>query len=369
MTYVVMWNEPYGMDSEDPTRTITYSATTTRTAGPQSITVAHGLAGDRGNVGAAIRMTPTVTEGGSLTTTLTASDDSTAILTDLPEEPPIGATPENVASTDEYVPSYEIFTASISEPTKAPSTNLSSTDATSSEASAATSLAALRTGTTTADSDGISLGAAASVGVVCAIVGAIIAGLVALLLYRRRGRRIRHVNIPQDSSLDMHGYSFSSAKSTGTSVICLSQRDSVLQLDQQLPPPQDFNELAIQMQGIYARISDHAHRFFSNGEPSTPKPHPNDSDLAFKISQLLHPDPSIDPGHLAMLLLKPTSRPAAIRFILAWSILKNIELNSPPLTTLLPPELSECLQAMSHTGDQDSSKPILFRPLKHSYVC
>ena len=50
---------------------------------------------------------------------------------------------------------------------------------------------------------------------------------------------------------------------------------------------------------------------------------------------------------VSALLQHGQTRAATLRHIIAWSILQNVRSSGAPETTLLPPEISECMSSMS----------------------
>jgi hypothetical protein len=76
--------------------------------------------------------------------------------------------------------------------------------------------------------------------------------------------------------------------------------------------------------------------------------------LKQRLIGLLGQNSSVGAQKLAILLRDRRTRAAGLRHLLAWSILENIRSTGAPETTLLPPEISECMSSM--TGMQGNAR-------------
>jgi len=72
------------------------------------------------------------------------------------------------------------------------------------------------------------------------------------------------------------------------------------------------------------------------------------------LDDILRPESPIGLKKLSDLLQNDRTRAASLRHVIAWSILQNIKSSGAPETTLLPPEISECMSSM--TGMQGDLK-------------
>ena len=72
------------------------------------------------------------------------------------------------------------------------------------------------------------------------------------------------------------------------------------------------------------------------------------------LDDILRPESPMGLKKLSDLLQNDRTRAASLRHVIAWSILQNIKSSGAPETTLLPPEISECMSSM--TGMQGDLK-------------
>jgi hypothetical protein len=65
------------------------------------------------------------------------------------------------------------------------------------------------------------------------------------------------------------------------------------------------------------------------------------------LDEVLGPESPMSVKKVSALLQHDQTRAASIRHIIAWSILQNVRSSGAPETTLLPPEISECMSSMT----------------------
>lgn len=261
---------------------------------------------------------------------------STALSTSTPQPSPV------VVS----IPSTSIslaFTRSAAQ-----HSSISSTSASSSPASSAS--AASATKSPVAHRSAITSGDAAGIGIACAFGGAILSALLLYLCFGKKRHRPYVARTPSRGPSMRHRQYSGSGKSPETVLMPLARSGSELLFHSKLPPPLPERELASSMSSFGTMIKNHANSYFSGSEAENGF-HPQDASLQL-LAQLLGNTSPYGPKTVNSLLANARSRAAAVRFILAWAILPNIEPTSPPENTLLPPELAQCLQAMRapHVG-------------------
>ena len=72
-----------------------------------------------------------------------------------------------------------------------------------------------------------------------------------------------------------------------------------------------------------------------------------ESDSTRVLDEILGPESPIGVKKVSALLQHDQTRAASLRHIIAWSILQNVRSSGAPETTLLPPEISECMSSMT----------------------
>lgn len=96
---------------------------------------------------------------------------------------------------------------------------------------------------------------------------------------------------------------------------------------------------------LNSSIADYAQRSMSlNGRP---KLLAVESLSGRVLNEILGPESPISVKKVSALLQHDQTRAAGLRHIIAWSILQNIGGSGTPETTLLPPEISECMSSMT----------------------
>ena len=145
------------------------------------------------------------------------------------------------------------------------------------------------------------------------------------------------------------------SKNPNMAMLPLTGTDSGAILDSKLPPATQDRDITGDFSRLSTVIKNHAHSYYGTSGTQLQK---GDTISGRNAHQLLGSDALIDARTLSSLLANSRSRLAAVRYIIAWTIIRNIELSGPPETTLLPPELAECMQAMSSSSsDPDSELP------------
>jgi hypothetical protein len=109
-------------------------------------------------------------------------------------------------------------------------------------------------------------------------------------------------------------------------------------------PPSD-DELVAMFTQLNTSISDYAQECMS--------PNLRSQLLATKtassrvLDELLGLGSPLGVSRIFSLLQNDQTRGAALRHIIAWSMLQNVRGSGAPETTLLPPEISECMSSMT----------------------
>jgi len=179
---------------------------------------------------------------------------------------------------------------------------------------------------------GLSNGAAAGVGIGCAIGGAILALIAIALFTQCRKRRpndisnIAYQNTPQAKASDDY-------ESKSTSVIPLVdvpiERADDSQIKKSLT---DLNEL------INQHVENHYHNQTFTGQPAG---------LERELSKCgFNGAGSESAGYMASILIDPRTRGAGIRKLIAYVILAHSQPNAPKLLSLLPGSISGVSRAM-----------------------
>jgi hypothetical protein len=109
------------------------------------------------------------------------------------------------------------------------------------------------------------------------------------------------------------------------------------------PLPED--ELLAQYARLRSVISDHANGYINDQNRSFVR-RPDPSFIQW-LEVLTGPQSVIPALRLATMLLDRRTQAGALRFLFAWTILENVRSSGAPETTLLPPEISECMSSMA----------------------
>lgn len=191
-------------------------------------------------------------------------------------------------------------------------------------------------------SAGLSKGQAAGLAVGCLFAGAIIAIAVVCIFTRRYRRRSmilpkrKRTRVP-DSDPDK--------PSSATILRHLEKQSASPSFDLLLAPPIPDSELLTMFKKLQELITSHVERYLADNTPSDTRN--LDSSFNQRLSDLAGPACLLGPHNLAKMLLERQTQSITAKHLLAKSILSNIESSGPPETTLLPPELSECMASMA----------------------
>lgn len=121
----------------------------------------------------------------------------------------------------------------------------------------------------------------------------------------------------------------------------------------QVPPQQVFlrrprvapHELVNGFRSLKISINSHVHEFMG-GQHHLPS-HNIDQSLIANTRDVVGLHSSLDAQRLIAMLADRKTRCEAMQHLFAWTILDKIRISGPPETTLLPPEISECMSSMS----------------------
>ena len=215
--------------------------------------------------------------------------------------------------------------------------------------STTTSIQHTTSSSTTPKSGGVSSGVAAGIGIGCAVAGAILAAIALFFLMRRRrrseARQPRTSSLPRQEKRSSGGPSYPE-----TTLAPVAKSNTMSAVEAALAPPMQDRDISGDMSKLGIAIKNHAHSYYSG----TIGPQALTTGSERAISSLLGSDAPMSSTDLAALLSNPKSTTTAVRFLIGWSILRRVELSCPPETSLLPPELAECLEGMkSFQGNGD----------------
>lgn len=199
------------------------------------------------------------------------------------------------------------------------------------------------TGSSAQNSSGISTGAAAGIGIGCAAAGALLAAVIVLLCIRRRRRSHVTRSISRGPSMRANAYS------SGGGGVALGAASKVgptptVTVEKALEPPMQDSEVQGLTQRLGTAIKNHAQSYYV---PRGTGPVSGVKVSAERVTALLGASAPVRAEELAGMLASAQARMAGVRFLIAWSILRNM--NGDPETSLLPPELAESLEVI-HAG-------------------
>ncbi|GAB7323954.1 hypothetical protein MBLNU13_g07368t2 [Cladosporium sp. NU13] len=112
-----------------------------------------------------------------------------------------------------------------------------------------------------------------------------------------------------------------------------------------LARPSSDDELVAMFTQVNSSIADYAQMWISPNTRSQLLA--TESDSTQVLNEILGPESPISVKKVSALLQYDQTRAASLRHIIAWSILQNVRSTGAPETTLLPPEISECISSMT----------------------
>jgi hypothetical protein len=191
--------------------------------------------------------------------------------------------------------------------------------------------------------NGLSTGQAVGLAIGCLIAGVLIAAIAAWLLARWKRNRTELSARPQRRSSTTENGVDKRFSSTVMHHIGKSSLNPNFDALLARPLPED------ELLALYARlrglISEHANGYISEQNRSfVRRPDPS---FIQRLEVLVGPQSVVPALRLATMLLDRRTQASALRFLFAWTILENVRSSGAPETTLLPPEISECMSSMA----------------------
>ena len=180
---------------------------------------------------------------------------------------------------------------------------------------------------------GVSSGAAAGIGIGCAIAGALLAAIGVCFLMRRRrshGRptAVASANIAGKSS----GYSSRYDNDDGAVALRSMPASAINRL---LPQPLDDNTIGREFSKLGTALKNHAQTYYASGGDNVAT-----ADTS-AIHRLLGSGSSLESGTIADLLAHTDTRVSATRYLLGWPAIQRID------NDLLPPGVAACMSGMT----------------------
>ncbi|KAM0721114.1 hypothetical protein Q7P37_003400 [Cladosporium fusiforme] len=197
--------------------------------------------------------------------------------------------------------------------------------------------------------DGLVPGPTAGLAVGCVLAGVILAIAAACVMARKRRRRVQGPPARfRVRSLD------SDKQSSSTILRSIEKPRSSKGFDQLLTPPIPDRELLAMFNRLKRLLTNHAEKFLATGTlAATPKPDPSSNQ---RLTDLMGPECLVGPHSLSAMLVGRQTKISGAKHLLAKSILGNIESSGLPETTILPPELSECMASMAGMKNEAQGK-------------
>jgi hypothetical protein len=200
------------------------------------------------------------------------------------------------------------------------------------------------------DHRGFSIGQTAGLAIGCIAVGAAIATLVACILVCRRRRA--EILLSARSIRNMSALDNGLDKRSPPIVLKRIERPpSYVAIDALLARPTSDQDVVAMFTQINNSIADYVQKYVDRDWVPVST---IDYSLKHRLGELLGQNSPVGAQKLANLLRDRRKRVAGLQHLLAWSILENISSTGAPETTLLPPELSECMSSM--TGMQSNMR-------------
>ncbi|KAI4122381.1 MAG: hypothetical protein LQ338_005854 [Usnochroma carphineum] len=189
-------------------------------------------------------------------------------------------------------------------------------------------------------SKSVSPGAAAGIGVGCAVAGALIAAaIVALLFWRRRRRRPARSDV-----IALNGFG-----SVEKSVASPDPSSPEGAIERNLPQPAEDQALGGEMSRLRTSIKNHVQSYYhTNGVRGS-------VDQA-ALGIVAAGNMPLIASTLGSLLSNPSTRITAIRFCIAWVAISRIDYNCEPSRSFLPPEIASCLVSIAGAREDPSTR-------------
>ncbi|KAL9597511.1 MAG: hypothetical protein Q9219_005093 [cf. Caloplaca sp. 3 TL-2023] len=192
-----------------------------------------------------------------------------------------------------------------------------------------------------ASSNSISPGAAAGIGIGCAIAGALIAAAILAFFFRRRTRRhepSRSEVVPLNGFAPVEKTISTPDPSTPASLV-----------DRNLPQPIGDQALGGELSHLRASIRDHVQNYYHTDNVL------GSVDQA-ALGVIAAGNMPLIASSLASLLSNPATRLIAVRFCIAWVALSRIDHSCEPDRSFLPPEIAGCLVSIAGAREDPSTR-------------
>ncbi|EME40488.1 hypothetical protein DOTSEDRAFT_55692 [Dothistroma septosporum NZE10] len=318
--------------SESPIRTTTLTSWTGSVPIPITLTL---WTADTAISSTTSQMSPATTADGEISTSATPS--TTTFATRSVEIPPS---------------SHQLMRASPTKSSSAPSStsspDIGSTTARSNgQVGTSTSVTVLSNATELSNTRRYVLSpkAVVGIGVGSAVIGAVMAACLFLFILHKK----RKASIVQRKRLDTYqDHSDSFSGTTAVAIVEKADLSTTLNKDADLLSPASDFELQEDFNRLNASIRTYAETYCTAAPElsSLAQDHSVHANNLDGLPELLSPDCPLSEIAVDSLLKNPTTRLPAIRFLIAWNILTNISPSAPLSSTLLPPEISRCLEAL-----------------------
>lgn len=200
-------------------------------------------------------------------------------------------------------------------------------------------------------SPNVSSGVLAGIGIAGAVVGAVLATFVLCFLVVRRRTATKSESTNGSRRLQSEKMSLSNVRMPLVRRSARPAAKTAGFIEAPILPPLQDSEIGAGLLSFGTSIANHVHSFF-NDTWATGSIDVNQDYLA----QLLGPHTPRSVEEITFLLVEPSTRATAVRFLLAWCILQHIQTGDDPCRSLLPPEVAESLESMHARIREDKSK-------------
>jgi hypothetical protein len=289
--------------------------------------------------------------------------------------PPQSVSPEQ-SSTVPATTSHGTATSSLSDPVVQssatfPSVTLSSQASTDNNFSSPT-IAATQTSPSlfhtnspsSKDKPGLSLGETVGIAIGCLFLGAALAILAACVFIWRK-KRSGVPSSQRSGSKSSMSEKLIDRKSPPIVMENIERPPPYMRFETLLARPSSDEELVAMFTQLNTSIADYAQRCTSTGSQSLA----TEIDWARALDEVLGPEPPMSVKKMSALLQHSQTRGATLRHIIAWSILQNVRSLGAPETTLLPPEISECMSSMAGMQGDAKGKAAQCHVVNHRLTC
>ncbi|KAF2101543.1 hypothetical protein NA57DRAFT_53500 [Rhizodiscina lignyota] len=252
----------------------------------------------------------------------------------------------SIITTSPAAPTTTTPTPTTSSPSPSSSSSSSGSSIPSTSSSASPTRATISPNPIPHNGNPVSGGAAAGIAIGCLAAGAILASLLFFLFCLPKARKRRDY---ERAPLEMNNVPpMNGAKGGATTTTTSSGLEGAAAIvENHLPQTVPDRTIADGLSSLKTSISNHVLSYYHIA-PSQEKT------SALNLATVLGNNTPVSVDKLSGMMMSTRTRPAAMRFTLAWIIISRLGLDGDPAATFLPWQFLSCVQSMSKPGGDDA---------------